>query len=167
MSVSITGAYHPTDYVVACACPEAQAVAPKHPTHAAASETYPAEPLRVELPGCEYPGRCRPMVIGLDSLLEDAPEVNPSNANARRVLETLGLYSDNDDELSGSCSAEDFLGRVLLAQAITPADPGIPAVQDGNNIDCGRAAGYLQDTLAALRELADWCIANDRKVTWG
>ncbi|MFJ2217939.1 hypothetical protein ACIQVO_35985 [Streptomyces sp. NPDC101062] len=172
MSVTFSPAYVPSSaFVISCTCPKAKASAPQHPTYDAALAAYPAEPLQVELPGCEYPGRCRPFILGLDPH-DDVPQVNLANANARRVLETLGLTDydtpgDHDDTLTGQRTAEDFIGHVLIALALTPFDTGIPAVQDGNCIDLGRPAGYLQDRLADLHNLASWCAAHDRAVSWG
>ena len=88
---------------------------------------------------------------GIDS------EINLSNVNAARVLETLG-YDLGD--LTGEDTAGAFLGRVLVALAITPVDAGVPStVSGGGNgltwIDCGRREGYLQERLVQLHELAE------------
>jgi len=83
---------------------------------------------------------------------------NLSNANAARVLELLGLRGDTQDELVGSDSAESFEGRVLLAQALTPADEGIPAHEIAGPgarwIECGRPVGYLQQRFEQLLDFA-------------
>jgi hypothetical protein len=107
------------------------------------------------------------------------PEVNVTNVNARLLLEdALGLEVG---DLTGSCEAGEFLGRVLLALAIAPADAGVPMhqlvagestmfgeVREGGAtfIDCGRREGYLQDRLIALKEVAQAAIEADRPVTW-
>lgn len=165
MSVTFTAAYVPSSaFIISCCCPKAKAAATPHASYDAACAAYPARPDLVELPGCEYPGRCRPFVIGLDPA-GDVPEVNLANANARRVLEVLGL-ADEFGDLTGNATAEEFLGRCLIALAVEPADAGVPAVQDGSFIDCGRPAGYLQDRLAELHDLAMWCAAQGRAVSW-
>lgn len=165
MSVTFTAAHVPSSaFIVSCCCPAAKAAATPHVTYEAACAAYPAEPDLVELPGCEYPGRCRPFVIGLDPA-GDVPEVNLANANARRVLEVLGL-ADELGDLTGHAAAEDFLGHCLIALALEPADAGVPAVQDGRFIECGRPAGYLQDRLTELHDLAVWCAAQGRGVSW-
>ncbi|MFE6274111.1 hypothetical protein ACFVQ9_35580 [Streptomyces goshikiensis] len=164
MSVTFTTAYVPASaFIISCVCPAAKAAAFPYATYAAAQAAYPAEPLLIELPGCEYPGRCRPFILILDPAGDDIPEINLSNSNARRILDALGLDSEN---LSGSVTAEDFLGRCLIALALEPADAGIPPVQDGNAIDCGRPAGYLQTRLTELHTLASWCVAQGRAVSW-
>jgi hypothetical protein len=93
-------------------------------------------------------------------------DVNISNANARRVLESLGFTDEAASaELSGATSAEDFLGRVLLALAIEPEDPGVPITQYQDApwlIDCGRRVGYLQAVLDNLRDLAEAAVATGR-----
>jgi hypothetical protein len=91
-------------------------------------------------------------------------DLNLSNTNARRVLEALGF---TDDELFGELSAELFLGRILLADAVSPVDAGRPTIITGNVIECGTEEGYLQDRLARLRSLAEWAYANNATITWG
>ncbi len=164
MSVTFTAAHVAgSAFIISCVCPAAQAAAVPYATYDAAQAAYPAEPLLVELPGCEYPGRCRPFILSLDPAGDDIPEINLSNSNARRILDALGL---NSDDLSGSGTAEDFLGRCLIALALEPADAGVPPVQDGNVIDCGRPAGYLQTRLTELHALAVWCAGQGRAVSW-
>nr|WP_024126166.1 hypothetical protein [Streptomyces sp. FR1]AHE38784.1 Hypothetical protein pFRL3_7c [Streptomyces sp. FR1] len=165
MSVTFTAAHVSSSaFIVSCCCPAAKDAAVPHATYEAACAAYPAEPYLVELPGCEYPGRCRPFVIGLDPA-GDVPKVNLANANACRVLGVLGL-ADELGDLTGRVAAEDFRDRCLIALALEPADAGVPAVQDGRIIDCGRPAGYLQDRLAELHDLAVWCAAQGRAVSW-
>lgn len=96
-----------------------------------------------------------------------APSVNMTNGNAAQVLDLLGLDFDGN---WGETSAEDFLGRVLIAQALltvaTDDAHGLPAVEDRNWTDCGRRPGYLADRLADLRRLATWAIDNQATVAW-
>ena len=51
-------------------------------------------------------------------------EFNCSNLNASGLLDLLGIQVGEafEERCCGSMSAEDFLGRVLIAQAINPAD---------------------------------------------
>lgn len=91
-------------------------------------------------------------------------DVNLSNTNARLVLEALGF---TDDELYGEHPAELFLGRILLADAVSPVDAGRPTITTGNVIECGTQEGYLQDRLARLRSIAEWAYANNATITWG
>lgn len=104
---------------------------------------------------------------------DPAPALNVGNTNAMHLLGLLGFASqpDEDGSLSGSTSAEDFLGRVLLAEAVNPADAGVPvttAVGQGGvtMIACGRRIGYSDERLVALRELADFAIDRGRDVQW-
>lgn len=102
---------------------------------------------------------------------EEAPEVNLANTNARMVLDALGLAPEPDGEIVGTCTAQDFLGRVLVATAVAPEDPGMPATEQSGLggarlVDCGRAPGYVQDRLDALREVAEWAASRDRSITW-
>lgn len=105
---------------------------------------------------------------------EEPPYVNASNINAHFILETLGLYDQNH----GSLDASDFLGRVLLAQAVAPIDEGVPAYHmneldasgapmGATMINGGRYPGYLQARLEELEHLATFAIANNSEVLWG
>jgi hypothetical protein len=96
---------------------------------------------------------------------DPAPDLNVSNANAMHLLGLLGLPSEPDEcgSLGGSTTAEDFLGRVLIAQAVSPADAGVPVTTEvgqggATMIDMGRRAGYSEDRLTELRELADFAV---------
>ena len=96
--------------------------------------------------------------------------INVSNINAAHLFATLGY--EGEDRYLGSADANDFLGRILLAQAVSPADAGVPATTHARDgyatlIDCGRGPGYTDGRLAELRDLAQWCADNNRKVVWG
>jgi hypothetical protein len=90
-------------------------------------------------------------------------EVNMSNTNAFELLDVLGLSSES----FGSLQASDFLGRILLAVAVAPTDPGRPTITEGSVTYCGRNPGYVQKRLAQMRDLAQWCATNNARVTWG
>lgn len=98
-------------------------------------------------------------IVQLNRVVSD---VNLSNTNAAALLTVLGF-----EELSGSATAEDFLGRVLVAEAINPPDEGRPTVVEGNVTYCGTSAGYTEKRLTQLRELADWANQNSSEITWG
>lgn len=120
-------------------------------------------------------------------LLAACPEaehlaVNMSNGNAALVCATLGIDLDAEG-WCGSLSAADFLGRVLLALAIAPADEGMPSyelapgdsagifgtVRQGGPrfIQGARPEGYTQQRLAQLRELAEWAVAHNAEISFG
>lgn len=90
-------------------------------------------------------------------------QVNTSNANARDILGLLGIESE---ELAGQTSADDFMGRVLLAQGLNQEDGGRPAFQEGNITDCGRRDGYYEDILNELSKVAHAAQALDTSVVW-
>jgi len=103
---------------------------------------------------------------------EDIP-VNLANANALRVLETLGLPPTCDEQscdLVGESDPSAFLGRVLLAQGLAPYDEEMPAYQlpgDGATVWQGaRHAGYMQEKLRLLEALAAFCVAQGYIVAW-
>lgn len=108
------------------------------------------------------------MSITIAPAIPGGPEVNMANGNARQVLDLLGVTWDGDwDEVP----AEDFLGRVLIAQALLPVatddEHGRPAVQERNWTECGRRPGYLAERLAELHEVATWAVEHQAAVTWG
>lgn len=97
------------------------------------------------------------------------PEVQMSNSNAATLLEVLGLAEGEDfsDYCTGSVDAIDFKGRILMAQALNPADEGTDTIALGNMVDCGRPFGYTDSKLSGLMEVAEFALANNLKVVWG
>jgi hypothetical protein len=99
----------------------------------------------------------------------DSPAVNVHNGNARALFDLLGIEPNQWD--GGETTAEDFLGRVLIARALLDLqvddEHGLPATQDGRFTWGGRRPGALAGRLAELQELAEWALANDRIVGWG
>ena len=126
-------------------------------------------------------------------------EFNCSNLNASGLLDLLGIQVGEafEERCCGSMSAEDFLGRVLMAQAIMPADEGLPVYkmtgaeaeghsgllgallggvaqaeaegQAGPTIwSGGRSAGYFDERLAQVRELAEEvkALGDDWVINW-
>jgi hypothetical protein len=97
-------------------------------------------------------------------------DVNMSNSNAATVCAALGLDL-NELDWCGTLPAEDFLGRILVALAVSPVDAGVPVHEvpgpGARFIECGRPEGYTQQRLGQLRELADWAVANKATVTFG
>ena len=97
-----------------------------------------------------------------------APEVNMHNGNAATVLDLLGITCDGD---FGETTAEDFLGRVLLAQALMDVtyddQQGLPASSDGRWHVGGRRPGYLAEKLTELRDVAEWATRAGVAVVWG
>lgn len=113
------------------------------------------------------------------------PSINMSNANARMILDLLGSISVAPElsevvdaaadmtfparDLSGATSANDFAGRILIAQALSGNDAGIPAHHHPDNerfIECGRRPGYTEARLSDLAHLAQWCKDHNRRVQW-
>ncbi len=109
---------------------------------------------------------CQDGIVDL-TCRREAPEVNMANGNAAAVFDLLGLDFDGD---GGETTAEDFLGRVLLAQALldvtTDDEHGRPGHTDGNWITCGRRPGYLAGRLTDLHQIATWAIERDAVVVW-
>lgn len=107
------------------------------------------------------------MSITFAPALVGGPTVNMANGNAAQVIDLLGLI---DDDGWGETTAEDLLGRVLLAQALLDVtfddENGRRAVQERNWIDCGRQPGYLAERLAELQEIATWAHERNAVVVW-
>lgn len=115
-----------------------------------------------------FPDDCAMFVLIEPVHDEDVPELNVSNDNARLLLEALGY---DPEDLYGTVDATDLLGRVLIADGLSPEDPGRPTVTERGTggatiVSCGRKVGYLQDRLGQLRELASWAAERNLPVTW-
>lgn len=100
---------------------------------------------------------------------DEVPELNVSNFNAVNVFDVLGIRVGEsfDDRCFGSVTAEDFMGRVLVAAGVQTADAGVPSYQEGNMIHCGRAEGYMERVVAELHTVAEYAIKHNLEVTWG
>jgi hypothetical protein len=121
------------------------------------------EALRMVPHGCQNP-ICREYSLHPQPIADWALEVNMATQNAADVLGLLGLA---DAFEGGIASGADLLGRVLVAQALTPADEGVPTVDEGNVIFVGRPVGYFQQRLCELRTLAQTAHQLGRPVVWG
>lgn len=106
------------------------------------------------MPRCRSPSR----PASTAALRSTWPTATPPN-----ILRLLGLIEVGS---WGSVAADDFLGRVLLAQAMLGDDGGRDAVRAGNWIACGRSPGYLTDRLAELEEIATWALYRSVAVQW-
>lgn len=113
-------------------------------------------------------------------------EVSVGCGNAALVLEALGspgVCNFAACDCYGDLPADDFLGRVLIAELVAPYDDGTDTylVRSGDAVsqvvavlaaggaqvwNCGRNAGYLQERLARLRTLAHWCRDRGYRVAW-
>jgi hypothetical protein len=104
-------------------------------------------------------------------LVDPSPELNVSGSNAIHLLGLLGIEVEDGGHPIGSMLAQDFLGRVLVAQAINPADAGVPATESRCRgilvVDCGRSEGYADRRLAVLREVAEFGVDRGRDIQWG
>lgn len=107
------------------------------------------------------------MSITFAPAVDGSPEVNLANGNAKQVLDLLGFDFDGD---WAEAPGEDFLGRVLIAQAFLPVatddEHGRPAVQERNWTECGRRPGYLAEKLAELHDIATWAVEHQAAVEW-
>ncbi|MFR9675869.1 hypothetical protein [Streptomyces sp. TR02-1] len=155
-------------FVVSCFCPEVEVRAPRFDSYeeaAAVTRIANAQPERPGLPGCEDPELCGmyPLYpVPVDSA-GPSPVTDLHSQNAARILDLLGMPGD----ACGEIPADDLLGRVLVALALTPEDAGTPTLTDRNFTYVGRSAGRLQLHLESLHELAMWCRRRGRTVVWG
>jgi hypothetical protein len=96
-----------------------------------------------------------------------SPTLNVANGNAAELFELLGLEFDGD---YGEATAEDFLGRVLIAQALVGVafddENGRPTFSEGLETWCGRRPGYLAEKLAILHRIATWAVEHKAMVWW-
>ncbi|MEW1760339.1 hypothetical protein AB0393_27995 [Streptomyces cyaneofuscatus] len=196
MSVTFTAAYRAASrFAASCGCRRATELAARHRTYEQAlAEVLDAPSERDALPGCEMPDICPeyPLYVhGVDPA-GDVPEVNIGARNAVRLTELLGFgppasagtvaalsgaqpagdttFDAGQEPATGEAGqvpAEEFLGRVLVALALTPEDTGVDGYWHGRWYTGGRSAGHLQLRLLELHALAQWCGARGRDVSWG
>jgi len=111
-----------------------------------------------------------------NQLLNKDNDINLSNRNAMIVLQTLSFRPDEycggvkNDEL------ENFILRCDLALQLIKAepslDPGMPTTtysEPGKMtmIDFGLPAGYLQERITQLRDLACFAYKHGAELSWG
>lgn len=104
--------------------------------------------------------------------VDPSPEVNLTTTNSLHLLGLLGIEAEDGEHPVGSMPAQDFLGRVLIAQAVNPVDAGQPVTESTAEsgmkiIDCGRNEGYSDHRLAELREIAEFGLDRGRDIQWG
>lgn len=105
---------------------------------------------------------CEAMLMSIEAVEEDpSPYLGVSYSNARHLLNLLG-YGPETSAIGGSDNAEAFLGRVLAALAVNPADAGIPSSTAAN----GRPEGYSEICLERLHEVATFAVSRGRDVQW-
>lgn len=172
-------------YVIGC-CPSSVKIAPRYGDYqgaCSALDTLNAlvaagVVARTVLPGCELPQVCPGYDLHVE-VIEDLerPEVQVASDRAPLLLDALGYGTFTaSDEMFGVEKPETFRGRVLTALAVAPQDAGMPGygddsprphwIQGGRHVQCARQEGWLQDRLARLHELADWCERHGRQVQW-
>ena len=102
--------------------------------------------------------------------VHDFVTVNLANGNAARVMRLLG-YS-GDDVYCGSARVDDFLGRLLVADGLLEtSDERRPQTfkrfGGATLVDAGEPAGYLNEKLKLLIDLANWAKTNHSDICWG
>ena len=166
----------PYAFTISCGCDPATAEAHHHDTYQAASDAFVSlratavDGVYPAFPGCPHPDDCRtrtPMLLALRH--DPGPDITVVYSNAVALLVTLGYLSEDDpaDEIAGEADPGDFLGRVLIALALAPHDPGTPATDTTPRWRVlGREPGHLQRLLVALEEIARWCRDHGRRIHW-
>jgi hypothetical protein len=108
---------------------------------------------------------CRAYPARIEAIDGEDMSLNMSNVNAAHVMDALGIMED-DTRICGSMEAEVFLGRVLLAEAIAPADAGMLPFTDGSVTYGGREEGYLEEKLTVLRQIGSYALSEGLTVVW-
>jgi len=159
MSVTFSVYVAPTKWAISCSCGDVNAVS----GYDSYGDARDALALGVS-PSCsdELCDQYSKNIISAD--VEDIPEVNVSNQNAAHLLSLLGLeFGDG----AGSSTGIDFLGRVLMAQAVAPSDAGVPVTQQsGNFFDMGRRVGYADERLVEIEAVARYAVERNLPVSW-
>ncbi|MFG2211942.1 hypothetical protein [Streptomyces sp. NPDC048638] len=193
VAVNFTADHRPASaFAASCGCRRATELAARHRTYEQAlAEVLDAPAERDAMPGCAMPDICPhyPLHVYDADPAAYAPEVNVGERNAVRLAHLLGFEAPEPTGAAtppagagdtttaagqepaagdaGQMPAEQFLGRVLAALALTPEDVGVDGYFRGRWYTGGRSAGYLQQRLLELHDLAQWCAARGRDVVWG
>lgn len=99
----------------------------------------------------------------VEDINEDAPYVNVSNHNFEDIADALGIPHGDG---TGLMNADDLLGRILVALAVSPESAERPTYNEHNIILCGREEGYVQNKLIALQEVCELAKSLNRDVVW-
>ena len=97
----------------------------------------------------------------------DHLEINVSNTNGYAMLDRLGIELD----YSGAVEADTMLGASLLALGVNTNDDGVASTTDIGSggatiIEGGLRAGYWEEKLSRMADLATAAKFWDRKVVW-
>jgi hypothetical protein len=135
-----------------------------YPTYDSAEGGYLEHNLRCRMQDCV---QCGGHISAVTSV--ELPSLNMANGNAAKVLSVLGCSSEDVYCGGTAFEPEDFRDRVVVALALADTDPGRPASTTsspggGTFVECGVPAGYLQDRLSELLEVADFAVAHGRQV---
>jgi hypothetical protein len=123
---------------------------------------YPANQSYVE--GCQFDHTAVDHEVFGMCIEPTQPEVNVSNANARELLDMLGV---DPGELVGRFDATELHNKCALAMLDPDLyDEGRPSVESqgaggARIIDVGRRPGYWADLLARLQQVADAAMADE------
>lgn len=160
-----------TSYTVKCYCDESVGIVMNSAAEIEALFTnWDSSPVLFE--NCktvEVCVQCRP-IVKENNGTENIPMSNFANTNAAEILTTLGYEVSPD--LCGYDSAESFLGRVLIADAVLPVSAErlteVSKVEgQATMVYCGREEGYMQNVLDELRTLAELAAEGDFVISWG
>lgn len=143
---------------VSCTCPDV------HFVHDELTAALHHLDVGTRIEGCTVSTSCLEYGLFLTSVEADpAAELDVNDKNAQQILNVLGLSGDRD----GFYEAGDFLGRVLLAQALLPVDSGLVAHDSTSRWTEGvNRPGYLDEVLDTLRTIAEHGVRTGREVGW-
>jgi hypothetical protein len=158
LSVTFTVEQDTTNFVIVCSCGENE-LTDQFVTYEEAAVAVLSTPNTCDDEFCAaWPTR-------ITAVEEEVFTLELDGLNASYILDALGVMDEDEREI-GFMPADDFLGRVLLAQAILPHDDGFPAFTEGSETYAGRPDGFLDEKLTKLREIATEALSADRMVIW-
>jgi hypothetical protein len=134
------------------------------------------EDLPCDFPGCNPGNRCGYCDDGIYRIrVGEAPEVNFANANARAILDLLGLPTDD----CGTVEADvvpmvraTILGVMNVRRLRAPLDveashSGGPGTGTCHVINCGNTDDHTMRRLADLDAVFGWAEEHKAAVNWG
>lgn len=112
------------------------------------------------------------VTFALRSCVTDEDFLNLSNANAREILNIIGVPEDPDGELYGKMNAKAFEVMARRAMMRVGVDAGRDATESqipgrARVITCGREPGYLRGKLGILVGICQARISDEDEISWG
>jgi hypothetical protein len=100
--------------------------------------------------------------------MDDVPSVNMSNGNAVHILGILGFTREDIEEIATEgreFSPMDLTSRLLLAGVFSENVEERPTVREGNWVNFGTDAAYIERKLGDIKAVVYWADQHGKEVS--